>query len=135
MTRIAAPLFLFLLIVLSTVAFSLNNSLNYFQAGFEGADIKLEWEMGHENGLSRFDVYRKAESETSYKKITTVLPNGARRYVIMDTDLYKSNTTAGSISYRLTVWSNSGDMSYYANVTQTPSAVQRSWGSIKSMFR
>ena len=71
-----------ILLLSFAVAFAdeLGVSLNYFRAGFEGTDVKVEWEVASENTVTGFDVYRKLNSETSFRRINEVQTSGARRY-------------------------------------------------------
>ena len=119
----------------ATFADELGVSLNFFRAGFEGTDVKVEWEMANENGVSSYDVYRKLNSETTFKRIAGGQTNGARRYAILDTELRNVPNRIGTITYKLTVASNTGDASFTTAFVNNPSSVERSWGSIKSMFR
>jgi hypothetical protein len=66
-----------------------------------------------------------------------VVPVGATgTYTFLDETLYKDDQQRTiAISYRLTAKTLTGSVVQYANVSNSPTAVQRSWGSIKSMFR
>ena len=79
-------------------------------------------------------------------RVLTVVPTGQRRYQYLDPNVYRpavggmapgssGGPLGGPFTYRLTVRSASGDQSYSTLLVGTPSAVQRSWGTIKSMFR
>lgn len=118
-------------------------TLMLFTAAYDGASVKVEWEVSSEGDVSGFDLYRRAASETSFSLVSNVVPTGQRRYQYVDTNVYRlaNGSTApnmaasGPFTYRLTVHSTSGDQSYTTVLAGTPSAVQRSWGTIKSMFR
>jgi hypothetical protein len=110
-------------------------SLNYFRAGFEGTDVKVEWEVASENTVSGFDVYRKLNSETTFRRINEVQTSGTRRYAFVDTDLRNQPNRTGTITYKLIVETSTGDQSFTTAFVNNPSSVERSWGSIKSMFR
>ena len=119
-------------------------TLTLFTAVYDGANVRVEWEVNTETDVTGFELARKAASETNYTTVSTTATTGQRRYLYLDTNVYR--TTAGSstptptnaggpFTYRLTVRSTGGDQSYLTVLAGTPSAVQRSWGTIKSMFR
>lgn len=108
-----------------------------FGATYDGASVRVEWEVNAETDVMGFDLARKAGTETSFSPVTSVVPNGQRRYQFVDTNVYRtaSGALSGPFTYRLTVRCAGGDQTYTATLAGTPSAVQRSWGTIKSMFR
>jgi hypothetical protein len=110
-------------------------SLNYFRAGFEGTDVKVEWEVANEHTVTGFDVYRKLNSETAFRRINEVQVSGSRRYAFLDADLRNQPNRTGTLTYKLTVETTTGDQSFTTAFVNNPSSVERSWGSIKSMFR
>ncbi|KAA9338528.1 hypothetical protein F0P96_06760 [Hymenobacter busanensis] len=114
-------------------------TLTLFQATPDGTSVRIEWEVLSEAGVTSFDLYRRGGNDANFDRVTVISPTGQRRYQYTDANLYRGTTgTAGGgpYTYRLTVHSSgAADQSYTTSLTQTPSAVQRSWGSIKSMFR
>lgn len=138
MTRKLTLSLLFTLLLLATTTWAV--TLTAFQATMEGASVRIDWEVLNESGLSSFELYRKGATEASYNRLTVITPTGQRRYQYLDANLYRgpatpASTNGGPYSYRLLVKTASGDQTYTTMLSQTPSAVQRSWGSIKSMFR
>jgi hypothetical protein len=135
--RFILPL-VFALLLVATAAWAV--TLTMFQATLEGTSVRVEWEVLNESGLNGFDLYRKGATDANFSRISVINPTGQRRYQYLDANLYRgtagtSGTATGPYTYRLMVRSGSGDQSYTTVLSQTPSAVQRSWGSIKSMFR
>ncbi|WP_188561126.1 hypothetical protein [Hymenobacter frigidus] len=132
-----------LVLVLCSVAVTLAATLTLFTAAYDGTSVRVEWEVSTETDVNGFELSRKASNETSYTAVTTVTPTGQRRYQFTDINVYRAlpgnNTTpaagSGPYTYRLLVRSPNGDQAYLTILTGTPSAVQRSWGTIKSMFR
>ena len=132
-----------LVLVLCSVAVTLAATLTLFTAAYDGTSVRVEWEVSTETDVNGFELSRKASNETSYTAVTTVTPTGQRRYQFTDINVYRTlpgnNTTpaagSGPYTYRLLVRSPNGDQAYLTILTGTPSAVQRSWGTIKSMFR
>ncbi|SFB75367.1 hypothetical protein SAMN05421780_101283 [Flexibacter flexilis DSM 6793] len=122
-----------LVFVAGLTAFDISQS--YFSASYQGADVKLDWQIADEGGVSSYEVYRKKASETAYQKLTTVSINGSGNYTFLDDNLYKTDDQAQTISYKLVIHTNSSAYNLFANIQHSPTAVQRSWGSIKSMFK
>jgi hypothetical protein len=110
-----------------------------FQVSADGTSVRVDWEVANETGVSAFDLYRRNGNDPVFERITSIAPTGQRRYQYIDADLYRgTGATSGSggpYTYRLTIRTTGADQSYTTTLSQTPSAVQRSWGSIKSMFR
>ena len=134
-----------LVLVLCSVAVTQATTLTLFTAAYDGTSVRVEWEVSTEADVNGFELSRKASNETSYTAVTTVTPTGQRRYQFTDINVYRAlpgtNTVptpaagSGPYTYRLLVRGPNGDQAYLTILTGTPSAVQRSWGTIKSMFR
>ncbi len=132
-----------LLLVLGSLTAALAASLTLFVATYDGANVRVEWEVSTEADVSGFELARKGVTESSYTAVTSVVPTGQRRYQFTDANVYRNQggggvppaSLSGPFTYRLTVRSPGGDQSYLTVLAGTPSAVQRSWGTIKSMFR
>ena len=132
-----------LLLLNATVA--LAATLTLFTAAYDGANVRVDWEVNTETDVTGFELARKGISEANFTSVSSVVPTGQRRYQYLDTNVYRtagagstaSGPTAGGgpYTYRLTIRSPGGDQSYLTVLAGTPSAVQRSWGTIKSMFR
>jgi hypothetical protein len=119
----------------ATAAWAL--TLTMFQASLDGSSVRVEWEVLNEAGLHGFDLYRKSGTDPNFTLVSNVAPTGQRRYQYVDANLYRgtNGTNSGPYTYRLLMRSSSGDLSFHTVLNQTPNTVQRSWGSIKSMFR
>ncbi len=119
-------------------AYALSGPVTSFTGTFEGIDARLNWELSSETGLQRFELWRHSAADPTFQKLATIQPNGSARYTFLDQNLYKTdenNNTIGAFTYKLVATTSSGDFNNVLQLSQTPSAVQRSWGSIKSMFR
>ena len=128
------------LLVLLSVLLALGATVTLFQAAYDNSTVRVVWEVANESGVQNYDLYRKANNEPAFTKLITVSPSGQSRYQYLDSDVYHgpantSSTLGGPFTYRLAVRTTAGDQNYTSTLGQTPSAVQRSWGSIKSMFR
>lgn len=127
---------LFAGIVLMTLGLSaFSYQIDTFNASFQGAAVRLQWNSNKETGIVGYEVFRKKASEFGYSRLATINASGQNAYIFMDENLYKGDGAAESVSYRLTVKLAEGNENYYASIDYTPTAVQRSWGSIKSMFK
>ena len=132
-----------LLLVLWSVAVVYAATLTVFTAAYSGAIVRVDWEVNNETDVTGFELARKGATETSYTVVNTTAATGMRRYQYLDANVYR--TTGGTTpapsagnspyTYRLTVRGPGTDQSYLTVLAGTPSAVQRSWGTIKSMFR
>lgn len=128
------------LLVLASVGALYAATLTMFTAAYSGTIVKVEWEVSNEVDVTGFELARKSATETSYTLVNTAAATGQRRYSYTDANVYRNPATAGTTgggpyTYRLTVRGPLGDQSYVTVLAGTPSAVQRSWGTIKSMFR
>ena len=136
-----------LLLVFSSIVAAYAATLTLFTAAYSGTLVRVEWEVDAETGLTGFELSRKSATETSFSVVNTTATTGQRRYLFLDANVYRtsgptgtstpSTPTAGNgpYTYRLTLRSPAGDQSFTTVLAGTPSAVQRSWGTIKSMFR
>ena len=106
-----------------------------FQAVYQGADIRLEWKVSDESEVSVYEIFRKKDTDANYTKLTDVAQSGSGTYTWVDDNLYKTGEGIENISYRLAANTSGGPKYFYATIQHSPTAVQRSWGSIKSMFR
>ncbi len=106
-----------------------------FLATYQGADIRLEWKISDESGVSSYEISRKKDSDAAYGRLSEIPASNQGTYVWVDDNLYKDGDAMENISYRLTANTSAGPKYFYTNIQHSPTAVQRSWGSIKSMFR
>ncbi|GAB3582726.1 hypothetical protein [Hymenobacter daeguensis] len=134
-----------LLLLLGSVAVAYAATLTLFTAAYTGSTVRVDWEVDSEANVTGFELSRKAATETSFTVVNTTAATGLRRYQYLDANVYRQTNPGtytpapaagnGPYTYRLTVRSPNGDQSYLTILAGTPSAVQRSWGTIKSMFR
>jgi len=126
----------FALLLGALAAVALSGPVTSFTGTFEGIDARLNWEVASESGLQNFELWRHSATDPTFQKLATIQPNGTRQYTFLDQNLYKNdNSSLGSFTYKLVANTTSGEYNNALTLSQTPSAVQRSWGSIKSMFR
>ena len=132
--------FSFLLLLVLSASLAFGTTITFFQASYDNSTVRVVWDAANESGVRGYDLYRKANNEAGFTKLTTLLPAGQARYKYLDANLNQG--LVGSISpqdqaftYRLTVRTTTGQQNYTHTPDQTLSLIQRSWSSIKSMFR
>lgn len=121
------------LVFFTTTLKAQNLTLNYFHASPDGSDVVVAWEVPSEAGITDFRVWRKVNDESQYAFLDHVAPTGALQYQFQDYTVFKDE--AKTISYKLQVFQNGAVFTYYTDITHNPTSVQRTWGSIKAMFR
>jgi hypothetical protein len=121
------------LVLFAGTARAQNLTLNFFHASPNGADVIVAWEVPSEAGITDFRLWRKMNDETQYVLLDQVNPTGALTYRYQDYTVFKDE--AKTISYKLQVYQNGAVFTYYTDITHNPTSVQRTWGSIKAMFR
>ena len=124
-----------LLVPIMAMATGLQVVVDHFTANYQGTDMHIEWALPSEDGVVQYEISRKRGEETQFTKLTTVTPNNSGTYTYVDESLFKSQGQNPALTYRLMVKTTTGSNSFYVNVSNSPTAVQRSWGSIKAMFK
>lgn len=107
--------------------------LNYFIVTSEGADIFLEWELTNEDSLKNFQIFRKFDDESTYSLVDLIEPDGSKTYQFLDDDIFKN--ASRTISYELRILVSEETFVEERSILHSPTSIQRTWGSIKSMFR
>lgn len=130
----AIPLLTFAFVVcLGFLAGAQNITLNYFNASPDGSDVLVAFEVPHENGVTNFKLYRKIDNEPTWTFLDHVPPTGAKIYQYLDYTIFKDESK--NVTYKLLVYQNGSVFTYYTNIVHSPTSVQRTWGSIKAMFK
>ena len=110
--------------------------LDYFRVEESNSDFVITWETVREDGVKLFELHRKTpHSNDEFVLITEATPLGpARQYLFRDTQVFKNGSEL--IDYRLQVVLEDGSRQILASktVNYTPTAIRRTWGSIKAMF-
>jgi hypothetical protein len=123
------------LLLIGVIFSSFDTNSCSFITAYQGADIRLDWRVPEESEVIGYDIFRKKADETTFTKINSVAVNNSGTYTFLDDNLYKTSDGAQSIAYRLTIKTNQSSYNLYSSIQHSPTAVQRSWGSIKSMFK
>ena len=108
-------------------------ALDKFEVTPNGADVLLQWETQDEGGVSEYRIYRKFNDDASFEFVATVQTDGSGVYQYLDDDIFKND--ARVIHYELHAVKGSRIYKFQINLAHNPTSVQRTWGSIKSMFR
>ena len=99
----------------------------------EGVPV-VEWAAASEDGLDYYEVEASAEVGAR-TRVVEIEPQGAEHpYVFRDEDLYKGGEV---VRYTLYAVLDDGGKQIVGSkqVAYTPTAVRRTWGSIKAMFQ
>ncbi|SNR43378.1 hypothetical protein SAMN06269173_102387 [Hymenobacter mucosus] len=105
-----------------------------FQAAYDDAAVRVEWEVSSEIGIQKYELARKASNEAEYSHLAAIEPNAQHRYQFIDQEI-NQEISSSSVTYRLTICNTAGGQRYQTTFTPMPGAMQRSWDTIKSMFR
>lgn len=133
--------FLIVLILLLTATSAVAQSaytvrLAYFKADPQDNNFALAWKADMENDVRVYELYRKTSYTGTFVKVHEILGHGVgKEYKYLDTQVYKS--TSEEVDYRLDVVYTNGLRQQLAEkrLNYTPTAVRRTWGSIKAMFQ
>lgn len=126
--------FSLLLLLLAGSLLAYGTTITLFQAVYDDTNARVEWEVTSEDNIQEYEVARKANNEPAFSRLATVTPSDQLHYQFLDQNVYRS-ADAGPFTYRLTVRTATGEQQYQTVLSQAPSAMQRSWSSIKQMFR
>jgi hypothetical protein len=121
------------LALFSTTSKAQSLTLNYFHASPDGSDVIVAFEVPSEAGITAYKLWRKINDEPQYTLLETIVPNGALHYTYQDYTVFKDDSK--TVSYKLQVFQNGAVFTYYTDISHNPTSVQRTWGSIKAMFR
>lgn len=100
----------------------------------EGLPV-LTWESKVEQDAKHYEVHRRSQSAPGFESIGTIAVKGAgSSYEFVDTKLYKMDET---VEYQLYAVSMQGQHLEFPvkHISYSPTAVRRTWGSIKAMFQ
>lgn len=109
-----------------------------FEVQREGNDLVVIWQSELEDGVREYELRRQTPySDGGYVLIKAVQAHGVgKQYRYRDDQVYKN--TADMIAYRLDVVYQDGSREVGVkdfSINYTPTAVRRTWGSIKAMFQ
>lgn len=111
---------------------------SYVRATAQSEQVVVEWRTATESGIYSFDIERKSEETSEYRKIARVDARGgsSNSYVYNDRTAFLKPDAAKSFNYRIkAVGVGAEAYSSTVTITQEVSSVRRSWGMIKELFR
>ncbi|SHK61387.1 hypothetical protein [Rhodothermus profundi] len=123
--------------LLGAWGFPVGVELAFFKVTAEGNDLVVTWQANREEGVQRYELRRRTPaSKGRYVLIAQIAPQGVGKpYRYVDRQVYKQ--AADEVAYQLWVIYGNGTAQLLAEqaVNYTPTAVRRTWGSIKAMFQ
>ncbi|MEM1270538.1 MAG: hypothetical protein AAGI08_10870 [Bacteroidota bacterium] len=129
--------------LVSVAAVSATLRLSRFDARTSGSDIVVAWQASIETSVDAYVVERKSAYDVQFKDMERVRSHGPNKlYQFTDERVYEAQpgqeTPLGEIIYyRLRVLNDDGSITVTdpISVDYTPTAIRRTWGSIKAMFQ
>lgn len=107
-------------------------TLDQFIVKSEAANVVVNWQITDESSIAEFKLYRKI-GEGAFKMVGIIPSNGIGNYAYVDDDIFKNDSQI--LTYELQVMKNNRLHKFYTTLSHNPTAIQRTWGSIKSMFK
>jgi len=110
--------------------------LSRFEAQTEGSDVVVTWQASVETNVMTYALERKTRYDSQFKELTRIAAKGPNQlHQYRDTKIYKA--AGEQVQYRLRIIY--ADQSFVTvdpvSVDYTPTAIRRTWGSIKAMFQ
>ena len=129
------PGFVFVLLLLWQLPMQAQLFTMDFRISPEGADVLLEWEPETENDVVEYRLFRKFNNEPTLTHVTTVEANGKRVYKFLDDEIFKNSSRVINYELHVIVKERPDPYKFHASLSHNPTSIQRTWGSIKAMFR
>ncbi|NBC19177.1 MAG: hypothetical protein GVY18_17880 [Bacteroidetes bacterium] len=127
-------LLLFVLLLLGATAASVQ--LDFFRVEVQDNDFVITWQTRVEEDVRAYELHRKTSYSQQFAPITEVTARGANvTYRYVDDEVYKA--ASEQVDYKLIAVYTNGTQEQVTQrqVNYTPTAVRRTWGSIKAMFQ
>jgi len=102
-----------------------------------GNEILVQWETVNENGIQGFEVERRSDEITEFRKLIRLdAKGGANAYRYVDDGAFFKSTSGKRFTYRVKALGGSHyQYSPAITITHEVSSVRKSWGMIKELFR
>lgn len=125
-----------ILLFMASLVKAQDPTIQRFMAVATGTDVLLTWEVKLPvSGTTEYRIFRKINQEQNFTQLATQsYQNGKALYEFWDRTIFKD--TPKWIQYRLmVVRANGSTATLDTYITVNPTSAQRTWGSIKSMFK
>ncbi len=132
---------LWIILFLSTIGIGASFfgvSLTRFEGRFQNDEVTILWQVSDDMPVREYILERKSRYENGFRELKRLNADGSRSYQYRDIDLYKDNVLSSEqVQYRLRILEKDGTLttSSILNVNYFPTAIRRTWGSIKAMFQ
>ena len=129
-------LIILLVVLTGAGVLSSNVKLNYFNVERQGNEFMISWKAEIEEDVRSYELHRKTAYAATFSAIHSLSAHGVgKEYRFKDDQVYKA--AAEQVDYRLEVVFTNGVRQQIAEkqVNYTPTALRRTWGSIKAMFQ
>ncbi|MCI4670710.1 MAG: hypothetical protein MRZ79_21425 [Bacteroidia bacterium] len=133
MFKFLTPLLLLFLIFGAAKLQAQNVLLNSFELQADGADIMISWEIQDEKGVAEYRIFRRFEDQSTLTHVVTLPNNKQSYYTYLDNNIFKQQPKI--LYYELQIVVNGQIQKFSQSLSHNPTSIQRTWGSIKSMFR
>jgi len=101
-----------------------------------GDEILLQWETVNENGIRGFEVERRSDEITEFRKLIYLDSKGTGSYQYVDDGAFFKSASGKRFTYRVkAIGQSSYQYSPTISITHEVSSVRKSWGMIKELFR
>ncbi len=102
-----------------------------------GEEILLQWETLNESGIQGFEVERRSDEITEFRKLIRLDARGtSNAYRYVDDGAFFKSSSGKRFTYRVkAVGSSFYQYSPAISITHEVSSVRKSWGMIKELFR
>jgi hypothetical protein len=134
MVRVTSTIAFLLVLMIGTALASV--VFSRFEARTEGNDIVVSWEASVESDVREYVLERRTVFDAQFVEMARIAAHGPNvAYTYRDERVFK--TSSEQVFYRLRMIDPSGGLIGVTDVIAvdyTPTAVRRTWGSIKAMF-
>lgn len=126
-----------LLFLATLVSLAGSDLFTFVRAIPQGNDIQIQWKSGNETGIVKYDIERKSDEVTDFRKVGSLTARGTgSTYTYIDDGAFFKPQAGKKFTYRIKGAGLSVEQySSFATVVHEVSSVRRSWGMIKELFR
>lgn len=133
MNRLLASILLLFVFCVGTLL--ANVVFSRFDARTEGNNIVVSWQASVESDISEYVLERKTLYDAQFIEMARFQPHGTNSlYTYRDDRVFKVQSEQVSYRLRIINTDNSFVVTDAITIDYTPTAVRRTWGSIKAMF-